>query len=42
MIPAPGFPGMDIWRWSKVAYAATLGAGVVLFALSRMPELLFG
>lgn len=41
MLPVAGFPGLDLWRWSKVAYAGTLAAGVVLFALSRAPELVF-
>lgn len=42
MLPVPGFPGLDIWRWSKVTYAVTLAAGVALFAVGRAPALLFG
>jgi hypothetical protein len=41
MIPIAGFPGMDLWRWSKAAFIATLSGAVVLFALSRAPELVF-
>ncbi len=41
MLPVGGFPGLDIWRWSKVSYAVTLAGGVLLFAISRVEGVLF-
>jgi Zn-dependent protease len=31
MIPVPGFPGADIWRWSKAAFIALIVAAVALY-----------
>jgi len=31
MIPVPGFPGADIWRWSKPFFVALIAAAVGLY-----------
>ncbi|HEX9708727.1 MAG TPA: hypothetical protein VGB42_01945 [Candidatus Thermoplasmatota archaeon] len=41
MLPFAGFPGLDIWRWSKVAYSATLAVTVALVIISQVPGFLF-
>lgn len=39
MLPIPGFPGLDIYRWSLAAYTALLGATVALFvAFAYIPR----
>ena len=34
MIPVPGFPGADIWRWSKLFFGLLLGSAAALYWLS--------
>ena len=34
-IPLPGFPGHDVWRWSKVTFAILMAFAVAAFVITR-------
>jgi Zn-dependent protease len=40
MIPLPGFPGGDVWRWSSTLYVGMLVVIVAMMALSLNPNLI--
>ena len=40
-IPLPGFPGYDVWRWSKLSFAIMIAFAVAAFLFTRTSSALF-